>query len=172
MPEQLAVSSTTKYEIERARSRTEGILALPVAGRPPQNVSLVRLHAPIEFEVVYWSATRRGGPPVVPSPKSLAGNPNRVFLGGTQSAIVPVPTFGGHWFCLAGSYTYVIVGPEGLDSNFYLGRMPWETVGVDENYIPAANFQNGIVSFQSQKNGQLPLDPDVQLLNAIQMQGG
>jgi len=159
MPENLPYAPNTEYSIERTRSRNEGIVALPIAGPVPQNVSIVRLHAPIEFEDVYWSASREGANPVVPSPRSLAGNLNRIFLGGSQSAIIPTQTLAGHIFVMSGHYRYVIVGPEGLDSTFYLGKQPWETtLGVDYNHMPAANFVTGLVSQQSQKDKDLPLE--------------
>lgn len=141
-------STTTTYNVERAHSREEGIISLPIAGEE-QAVSLVRIHSPIEYETIFWSASRRGAAPIIPSWKAFitGNNTNRVFLRGQRSATIPVPTIGGHWYVVAGWYDYAIVTPESLDSNFMLGSMPWESINVNQNFIPREFFNaTGIIA--------------------------
>lgn len=170
VPENRPGATHTEYQIERVRSRNEGICASAIAGGYLENCSLVRLHSPIEYESIYWNACRHGAPPIVPGPECLDGNFNRVFLGGQQSAIVGVPAIEGHVFCMAGVYHFVIVGPEGLGSNFRLGKMPWELASELLNFIPSTNFINsGIIDNTWNQPIGVPLDADVPLLqNPIQ----
>jgi hypothetical protein len=166
MPENSTAATTTEYQIERTRNRFEGIDASPIAGPGPQNASLVRLYAPIEFESVFFSASRVGAPPLVPSPDCFNTNNNRVFLGGQQSALVGVPTLdGGHTYCMAGCYYFAIVGPEGLGSNFRLGKMPWEDTTALGNFVPSTNFLAlGILDPTMNSTFGLAPDPYVPLL--------
>lgn len=166
-PENAPGATHTEYQIERARSRSEGIAASAVAGGVNANASLVRLHSPIEFEAIYWSATRIGAPPIVPSPASLASNPNRVFLGGEQSALVGIPDIDSHTYVMAGAYYFAIVGPETLTSNFRLGVMPWETIPVSNNFIPASAFQTGIIDPTPNLPAGWTADPDVPALDLM-----
>lgn len=163
MPEFLPLSQTTTYGVQICHSRSEGIMASPIAGPPPQNASLVRLHAPIEFITVYWTAVSHGKPPVLPSHKSFVQNYNRVFLSGERMGLV-TPNIVGHIWHAAGSFLYVVVGPEGLSSMFPLAKCPWEGTAATDFYIPSENFQSGITNPYSVPTG-LPINPDAQQLN-------
>lgn len=140
--------STIDYSIERQRSRIEGLLAVPVAGGNGA-ASFIRVHNPIEMETVFFSAIAQGKCPTVPSPESLTSDNNRVFMYGQQSAVIPVPTPGGHYFVIVGFYVYNLIQVEGLSSNFNLGRMPWETTPPE--MIPSQFFSSkyGLVTDQS-----------------------
>jgi len=167
MVENLPGASTTGYACEFEHTRSEGIYASPVAGKPPQNASLCRLHAPFELLTVYWSGSREGAPPVLPSSKSYFNNVNRVLIGGGRYGVV-TPTLGGvHIWEVAGYFRYVVVGPEGLDSQFPLAVCPWEGTQASDFYIPAENFQTGILNPYSPYPAGLSPDPDVPLLNPI-----
>jgi hypothetical protein len=167
--ESLPLSQTTAYAIEIAHNRSSGIAACPIAGPDPQFASLVRLHAAIEFVSVYWTATREGAPPILPSPNSYYQNTNRVFLGGERHGVV-FPTMVGHIWMAVGRYDYALAGPEGLASKFPLSVTPWEALAgavPTDFYIPAENFQAGIldseqIPFQGSLSGQQ--DPDVPAL--------
>lgn len=143
--EEMLFCTTTTYAVEFSHSRNEGIVASPVAGEE-QNVSLARLHSPIEYLTVYWTATREGSPPILPSHLSYNANDNRnrVFLGGERHGIV-TPTLAGHIWQACGHYRYVIVGPESLDSDFPLSMMPWEHKPEDF-YVPSSNFVTSIIN--------------------------
>jgi hypothetical protein len=162
--ENLSLASSTTYAVQIFHSRTEGIVASPIAGPAPQNCSLARLHAPMEILSVYWTAVRNGGPPTLPSSKSYLQNLNRVLLGGERIGVVTPDIVGHIWQCF-GRYDYAVVGPEGLDSNFALAKCPWETADTIDFYIPASNFQTGFINTLLNSTG-LPVDPDVPLLQS------
>jgi hypothetical protein len=144
MPELLEDASSQQYEIEIVHSRNEGVIACPIAGEE-QAVSLIRLHSPIEFLSVYWSATKEGAPPILPSHDSFLTNYNRVFLGGHRHGVV-IPTTNAHLWAAAGVFHYVVYEPEGMLSKFPLSKMPWEGTSVEDFYVPVENFQIGIVN--------------------------
>jgi hypothetical protein len=164
MPENLVGSTTTGYSLEFAHTRNEGIVGNPVGGVPPQNASLVRLYAPIEFLTVFWSGSCEGAPPILPSSKSYFTNQNRVLVAGGRYGVV-TPTLGGHIWEVCGFFKFIVVGPEGLNSDFPLSVCPWEGTAATDFYIPAANFQTGIINPNSPPAcGGLKPDPDVPLL--------
>jgi len=163
MLENLAIATTTGYALEFEHTRSEGIVASPVAGSVPQNASLVRLHAPMEYLTVYFAGERQGAPPILPSSKSYFQNYNRVLIAGGRYGFV-IPTFGGHIWHVAGFFRYVVVGPEGLDSNFALAKMPWEGQAVTDFYVPADNFQAGMINAALGNPRGLSLTPAAQLL--------
>jgi len=167
MPENKPRANYTEYTTEFRHQRHEGICANPIAGPAPQNASLVRLHAPIEFLQVFWTATREGASPVLPSVKSYLANGNRLFLGGSRIGAI-TPTFGGHVYSVSGVYVFLVVAPEGLTSNFFLSKCPWEGYPTDnamDFYIPKENFVSGILNPNwMQPVGILP-DPDVSALD-------
>lgn len=138
----LSGASTIEYAIEIGHSCNEGVVVLPVAGPVGTPASVVRMHGQIEYRSIVWSAARMGGCPRVPSWKAFiaANNTNVVFLGGIRTASVPSPLVIGHWFILAGKYDYSLIVPEGLESAFKLGKMPWESGVTYENDIPAEFF--------------------------------
>lgn len=142
MPNLSPIQTSTLYHVERSRQEITGLVQLPVSGPPPQVSVIARIHAPYEVEVVSWVAVRQGAPPVVPTPVSLGYN--RVYLRGTQTAIVPIPTSSGvheEW-AIAGVYYYAIKRPESLTSNMPLGKVPWGLPSPDNQYIPSTCFSN------------------------------
>lgn len=164
MPENLPLAQTTGYSVQVVQRHSEGIVANPVAGPLPQNVSLVRLHAPVEYLSVYWSAVSEGKPPIVPTHKSFLQNVNRTFLGGERYGVI-TPTLVGHIWQIAGRYDYVVNAPEGLSSMFALAKCPWEGDAIIDFYMPAENFQTGIINpIWNQPIGISP-DNDVQQIN-------
>lgn len=171
MLENLKLAQTTQYTVEFAHNHSEGIVASAVAGQGPKNVSLARLHAPFERLSVYWTATREGAPPILPSPNSYLQNTNRVFIYGERHGIV-CPTLVGHIWQAAGRYDYIVVAPEGLTSQFALATTPWEG-NPSDFYIPTANFVPGIISTGLDQFGQMinetgvDANPDVLALNII-----
>ena len=140
-------ASTTSYYVEISHSRNEGLTPLAIAGPHPQQMTFVRTHAPFEMQSVYWSATREGGPPLIPSWKSFFQDQNVVFLWGQRSSVIPPSVINGHSFHVAGVYHYALAVPRGLDSAMMLGVQPWEIgrLASNENYIPAENFIQGII---------------------------
>ena len=163
-------AQTTTYTVEFAHSRSEGIIALPVAGEE-QLVSLARLHSPFEYLSVYWTAVSQGKPPILPSHLSYISNGNRVFLGGERHGLV-FPDIAGHIWQAAGVFHYVICGPESISSDFPLAMVPWESTPTDF-YIPAGNFVTGLinpatVTQPNRYNGDVvtyPTDDDAIALN-------
>lgn len=168
MPENLPYASYTEYTVQVVHSHESGVCVNPIAGTPPQYLSMVRLHAAMEFLQVFWTAMREGAPPILPSHKSYLTNYNRVFLGGARTAVV-VPVFGAHSWSVSGVWVFALPVPEGMDSNFALSMPPWEGAGglganMNDFMIPSQNFQSGILN---PLNDPIPLspDPDVPLLN-------
>jgi hypothetical protein len=144
--ENLPLGQTTSYSVQIAHSRDEGIYASPVGGDEEVNCSIVRLHSPIERLSVFWMAVSEGKPPLVPSPLIYSKNGNRVFTGGDRVGVM-TPAIVGHTFTMAGRLDYIVVAPEGLDSQFNLAMCPWEQAQVSDFYIPATNFlDTGIVN--------------------------
>jgi hypothetical protein len=155
--------------VQFCHRRDDGLSASPVAGPPPQNASLVRLFAPIEFLSVYWSAVSEGKPPILPSYKSFNGlNGNRLFLRGERCGIV-TPSALGHIWMAAGVYEYSVPATEDLDSVFVLSKCPWEGTPTDvarDFYVPVQNFVVGLFNpFSTLEPGEV-LDPDVPRLQA------
>ena len=171
MPENLDGATTTGYHVEFEHTRSEGIYASPVAGPPPQNASICRLHAPFELLTVYWSGIKEGAPPILPSSKSYFQNYNRLLLAGGRAGVV-TPSLGGHIWEVCGFFRYVVVGPEGLDSMFCLAKCPWEGTANTEFYIPSENFQEGIINPNWIQPGGLLPNPVVQQLDLQMMVKG
>lgn len=166
MPENLPLAQHTTYGVQICHRRSEGIIACPIAGAAPQNASLIRLHAPFELIDVYWTAVSEGKPPVLPSHKSYVTNLNRVFLGGERVGVV-TPGIVGHYWCAAGVFRYVVVGPEGLASAFNLAKCPWEETNDTDFYVPAENFlDKGIINATYAQPSGLTADSYVETLNA------
>ena len=157
-------SSTIEWHAERAHSSDSGLIVVPVAGPAGTPAVAIRVHAGIERESIFWASTREGGAPIVPSWKSfiVGGNPNRVFLKGQRSATLPSPKLGGHFFVISGVYEYGILQQEGLDSNFVLGKMPWETdIDPNVNFIPALNFDpSGVIGTKTPSQVTEPITFD------------
>ena len=160
MPEVYKGANQTTFYVERVHAHQAGIVQLPVAGPAytsgaPTPCVYSRLHSPVEGETVYWLAVAEGGAPMVPSHNIV--NPNRIFLRGRRSAIIPVPLGGaGHAHAIAGEYHYGITTPEGLGSSFYTGEIPGGKKGPHFHVIPSSNFVQQIVSYLSQQTGAVP----------------
>jgi len=153
-------ATTTQYEVEFEHTHHEGIFTSPVGGEPPQNASVVRLHAPFEMLTVIWACSREGAPPDLPSHKAYLTNPNRIFLGGKRVGNI-TPSLGCHIFSVSGFFRFAIVGPEDLDSNFPLSACPWETAlggaQVTDYMIPETSFlDTGIINPSAQPTGLTP----------------
>ena len=130
MTQQLSAPEYDTYYALRTRTRNNGLAMMPVAGPSPQPAAVVVLHGSIEYDLISYVATKRGQPPTVPAPSTT--NPNRIFLGGWQSAIFPVPDQVGVMdYHLWGYYVFGILNPEGLESDFMLGTIPFP--GLDQN---------------------------------------
>ncbi len=158
----LTGASTIDYAVTVGHWCNEGVVVLPVAGPIDTPASAVRIHSQIETRSIAWSAARIGGVPKVPSWESfiVAKNTNVVFLGGIRTADVPSPLSVGHWWILAGQYNYALLVPEGLESAFQLGKMPWETGNTNANDIPAIFFDPLAILSAMPKMGiptQLPI---------------
>lgn len=138
--ENLPLAHTTTYGVQICHNHSEGIVASPVAGAPPQNCSLVRVHAGFETISVYWTAVSEGKPPVLPSHKAYLDNGNRLFMGGERVGVV-TPTLAGHIWHAAGVFHFVVGTPEGLSSQMPLAKCPWEGTAAQDFYLPAENFQ-------------------------------
>ena len=165
--EDMSMGQASGYAVEFVHTHSEGLCVNPVAGKGPQNASIVRLHAPFERISVYWFAISRGTPPVLPSYKSFFTNANRLFLGGERYGVV-TPDLVGHIWQATGRFDYSVVAPEGLDSQFNFGKCPWEGLATDnavDFYIPAQYFQPGIINPTLNQPYGFVADPDVPILN-------
>ena len=164
--EDIPFAGSTTYTVQVVHKHSEGIVASPIAGKGPKNVSLVRWHAPYEIMSVYWTAVSEGTPPRVPSHKGYISNYNRVFLGGERVGVI-TPSIVGHIFHMAGRLDFAIVAPEGLDSEFDLAKCPWEDTSISDFQIPAAYFlDSGILNAKwNQPKGIQPLNAIVGALN-------
>lgn len=143
MAENFKGASTVRYGITKSHDRIEGVMQIPCAD---DEAKLVRLHKPLEVLIVSWEAERTGAPPIVPHPAEF--EPNLVFLGGTRSAIVPIPKpeGQGHYWVMGGVYRYALKIVAGLDSAFSTGRVPWESVSPQEHTIPATAFERQLMA--------------------------
>ncbi len=118
------------YFAMRQRVSSNGLATMPVAAPYPTPAVVVALNGGLEFDVIAYAAVRRGAPPVVPAPYS--SNPNRVYLRGEQSGTWSMPDLGGALnYVTAGWYIFGILAPEGLESDFMLGTVPFP--GADTN---------------------------------------
>jgi hypothetical protein len=142
------------FSATRMHIHTNGLAAMPVAGAFPSPSVTVALHGGLDYDAIAYTAVRRGAPPVVPSPKTT--NPNRVFLSGGRVADFPITDFSGTtMYVVTGWLLFQILSPEGLESNFYIGNLPFP--GVDKNeYIPGVNFQYQLVN-QNQTQTLVPV---------------
>ena len=150
-PENLANRQGLSYTYVRQTIHMPGLAQMPGAGPAGTPCVFVRVHNPYELEIVTWSCECEGGLPLVPSPLSAANaaglNDNRILLSMTISGVIPVPRGGGigHVFVMSGTYTYGKRQPEGPITDYKLGKLPYETHGVSDNYLPKENFVMGII---------------------------
>jgi len=163
--ENLPFAGSTTYAVQIVHQHVSGIIASPIAGRGPKNASLVRWHAPFEMMSVYWTAVSEGKPPRVPSHKGYFQNQNRAFLGGERVGVI-TPNIKGHLFHMAGRLDFVVMAPEGLDSEFDLAKCPWEDTGIEDFQIPADNFlDTGIINPKWNQPSGISPDVKVAILN-------
>lgn len=141
----LPAGDTTVHTISRRRVRIEGVVVLPTASGAKRRI---RVHDPVEYTVISWTAQCNGRPPEVPHPTAL--DTNLVFIFGHQSAAVPIPTAedpNKRQWVMSGEYFYDMDELKGLDSEMPTGKMPWETeaqmlaANPQYNRIPASQFK-------------------------------
>lgn len=162
MPQNLSSPQYESWSCTRTRSSSNGLAVMPVAGPWPQPAVVVALNGGLETETIGGIAICLGTPPTIVSPNSLANNPNRLYLGGSQSGNVPVLTFGGvKVYGIAWAYSYAILSPEGLDGDFALGIQPWDTDPYTTEYLPAANMKAYLINDNTEPplNGQEEILP-------------
>jgi len=144
MTQQLVGSKYDAFHAMRCRTSNNGISVMPVAGPSPQPAAVVALNGGLEFDTIAFYAMKRGEPPTVPPPASL--NPNRIFLEGWQSAPFPVPDQGTIMcYAIAGFYKWAILTPEGLESDFMLGQLPFPGLDPDERF-PSSYFNYQLIN--------------------------
>lgn len=142
--------SHTAYGVTRRTGHAPGIIQTPVAGPRGTPAVFVRVHAPMETEIVTWTAESEGGPPLVPSPfgkdSPLGLNENMILLDWNVGVVTPVPlTVGGHKWVVGGTAVYGKVVPEGPVQDLKAGHWPYELNSASDNYFPKENFRIGIV---------------------------
>lgn len=171
MTQQLQGAQYDDFMAIRKRTRKNGLAMMPTAGPSPQPAVVVSLHGGLEYDIISFVAGKRGEPPTVPAPATT--NPNRVFLEGWQSAIFPIQDMGGiERYAIAGYYIFGILSPEGLESDFMLGNLPFPGVDTNEvfyagKYLSYQLLNQAIVPIlQGQQQEILP-----QLLRQISNQG-
>ncbi len=153
------ILQTTEYDTyaaTRGHFHCNGLAMLPTAAPFPYPASVVALHGGIDYDIIIYTATRRGAPPVIPDPRST--NNNRVFLRGWRIAEFPIQDFSGTYgYGVTGGLLFGILSPEGLASTFYIGNLPFP--GVDKNQsIPSDFFQYQLVN-QNMTQALVPVPP-------------
>ncbi len=136
------------WSASRSHFHSNGLAMMPTAGEFAQAAQVVALHGGLDWEIIAWFATRRGEPPVIPSP--ISRNKNRVYLGGGRTGEFPIKDMGGvTGYAVAGWFIFGILAPEGLNSDFMLGNLPFSGLvsGLDTNeFIPASYFRQGLIN--------------------------
>lgn len=118
---------------------------MPVAGPFPQTAQVVALHGGVEEEEIIFLASRRGKPPIVPAPYTT--NSNRVYLRGEQSVPFPMPQISGvETYGICGFYVWGILAPEGLESDFMIGNVPFPGLTSQDERFPAEYFSYDIIN--------------------------
>lgn len=163
MTQKLSNAQWDSFYALRTRKRDNGLGAMPTAGPSPQAAQVVVLHGSLEWDIVAYTATKRGEPPTVPAPATT--NPNRVFMGGWQSGIFPIPDqVGVMEYTVAGYMRFLILSPEGLESDFMLGKLPFP--GLDPNeYISATQY----LSYQLLNERVVPALPGAPVFQLAQV---
>jgi hypothetical protein len=139
--------------ITRSKVYDEGLIALSRSGYGYSGSSsaaangeivIIRTRTARELIVIEWEVTREGAPPDAPHHSIF--DPNLVFIGGEQKAVVPVHvTAGIKAYSLAGKYTYVAKLPDGLSTAIPTGKLPYESGPASANTIPASTFKQGLL---------------------------
>lgn len=156
---------STEYTIYKQHERDAGVCQLAVASPDgSESCEIVDLHDPVEVLAIYWTATKRGGPPVVPSPYSFA--PDHVFISGTRTVASPIILASGqaHDWQMNGVYYYALTSPYDLTSPITAPVVPADgTITIDQTTIPSSNFVTGLLA--TSKN--VPFQPAQPLQAAI-----
>jgi hypothetical protein len=140
---------TTEYSIFKQQERDTGQCQLPVASASgTESCEIVDLHDSVEVLAIYWQATKRGGPPIVPSPYSFA--PDHVFLRGSRTVGAPImqPSAQCHDWAMEGVFYYALTAPYDLNSSIAAPAVPADTLTPDINIIPASNFATSLLAPQ------------------------
>ena len=168
MSQKLYNSQYDTFSATRTHSHSNGLSMMPTAGPFPQPAQVVALHGGLDFDIIVYIASRRGEPPVVPSP--VTRNPNRIFLAGGRAGDFPITDIGGVTnYTIGGWLLFGIISPEGLASNFMLGNLPFP--GVDPNeYIPNYYFSYALIN-QTLTQTLVPVPPKPPLLSGISLRG-
>ena len=155
-----------QFQALRTRMSRNGLAMMPTAGAFPQVAQVVAFNGGLEFDIVAFQAAKRGGPPTVPAPSTT--NPNRVFLGGDQTAPFPIPDMGNiRAYGVGGWYIWGILAPEGLESDFMIGNLPFP--GLDQNeFIPSSFFAYNLINQRIvRKVGGLAVPNEAQAIQNI-----
>lgn len=125
------------FTVLRTRVSNNGLAMMPVAEPYPAAAKVVALNGGLEFDIIAYTAVRQGDWPVVPAPYSK--NPNRVYLNGQQTAAWPIDDVSGvRNYACSGFFIFGILAPEGLESDFLLGTVPFP--GADPNEMMPGRF--------------------------------
>lgn len=174
MTQQLQNYQYDVFSAVRTRVSHNGIAVMPVAGPSPQPAVVVSLNGGLEYDWILCCAATMGRPPYVPAP-IMPHNNNRIFLQGGQSGVFPIPELGGaKAYGVLVWYKFGILTPEGLQSDFMLGNLPFPGLDQDER-IPGGYFTYNLVN--NRMTRALPGSSELinalpQLLRQIVQRGG
>lgn len=144
----------THYSINRSTGHITGIIQTPVGGGKGKAARFIRVHSPVEVEIITWTATAEKGPPTVPDPYSselrTGLNDNLVLLSSSIGLVIPVTIGGGnsgHAWSVSGTYTYGAVKAKPIVRKYFAGKYPFDTevTTVGKNYIPEGSFSKSIL---------------------------
>ena len=144
MTQILQGSQYSGFQAVRTHVHMNGLAMMPTAGPFPYPAQVVALHGGLDFDVIAYSASRDGEPPVIPSP--IVINPNRIFLAGQRTGTFPIKGFGGvTTYIVTGWMIFGIRSPEGLNSTFMLGNLPFPGLDMNEA-VPGAYFSISLIN--------------------------
>lgn len=108
-------NSYDKYQQDHRYEYDNGLVVMPVASRTAAH-KVVRLHGGVGIRRVSFDTVRRGKPPVIPT---MADTNWDTFVGGTVTAMTPIPNFqtGGFNWHVSGEYLYVQTEPRVVGQN-------------------------------------------------------
>jgi hypothetical protein len=157
-------SQYSGFSASRTHFHSNGLSIMPTAGVFPQPAQVVALHGGLDFEVVVGVASRAGEPPQMLSPKTT--NPNRIFLQGGRWGEFPMVELNGiETYTIGVWFLFGFLSPEGLNSAFYLGSLPFP--GLDQNeYIPGQYFNYQLIN-QGPTQTLVPVPNTPTLLSGI-----
>lgn len=144
----------THYSINRSTGYMTGIIQTPVGGGKGTAARFIRVHSPVEVEIITWTAKSEKGPPTIPNPYSseftTGLNDNLVLLSSSIGTVMPVEIGGGtrgHVWSVSGVYTYGAVKAKPIVRKYLLGKYPFDgdVTTVSQNYIPEESFSKSIL---------------------------